>query len=282
MKGIIGRLRSLFDHPYRKAGLSWWSVKRYKHLSPGKTQSHLLFGKPFFFNSPLEFLHGLEEIFVEEVYRQQLPPHPYIIDCGANMGMSIVYMKMKYPDAEILAFEPDEKNFELLSRNIASFGYEQVSLEKAAVWKEDTLLRFSNDGSMSSRVTQEAVREAGGGNSTEVKAIRLKDRINRPVEFLKLDIEGAEHIVLTDIADRLPYVRNLFVEYHGTFSQQNELNQILRLLTDNGFRYYIKEATPVYESPFLQRKDPHVPFDVQLNIFCFRPTTPVEKPAGIE
>lgn len=265
-KGVKGRLGVFFNNPFRKVNIGWWDEKYYKHLPPGKLRHHKLFDHPFYFNSPQEFLHGLRELFVEELYRQQFPPHPLVIDCGANIGLSIVYIKQLSPDSEIIAFEPDETNFELLSMNMRSFGYNAVTLRKEAVWKADTTLRFSNEGSMSSKITDQ-----GGSATRDVKAVRLRDFLTKPVDFLKIDIEGAEFEVLMDCAERLQLVRNLFIEYHGVFGQIGELNAILALVTDQGFRYYIKEAAPVYAQPFCQVKDPAIPYDVQLNIFCIRP-----------
>ena len=74
-----------------------------------------------------------------------------------------------------------------------------------------------------------------------------------------------------DIADSLHRVQNLFLEYHGKFNQNHELNKILNLVTEKGFKYYIKEAAPIYQKPFLAAKaNPRPDYDVQLNIFCFR------------
>jgi FkbM family methyltransferase len=267
MKGIQARFGALFSNPYGKVNINWFGEKYYKHLSPGKIRSHRLFGKKFFFYSPQEFLHGLKEIFLEELYKQELTGSPYIIDCGANMGLSIIYIKRLCPEAEIIAFEPDETNFELLSRNISSFGYQGITLRKEAVWNDNTLLAFSNEGSMSSKISNLATE-----HTREVKAIRLRDFLNRPVDFLKMDIEGAEFVVVMDSADRLHQVKNLFIEYHGSFDQKNELSSLLNLLVEKGFAYYIKEATSVYDHPFARVKKPLIPYDVQLNIFCFRPT----------
>ena len=119
---------------------------------------------------------------------------------------------------------------------------------------------------MSSKITNEQT-----ALSREVRAVRLKDLLTRPVDFLKMDIEGAEYEVMMDVADQLHHVGKMFVEYHGVFGQEKELNSLLAMLTEKGFLYYLKEAVSVYDHPFLQVKDPIIPYDIQLNIFCFRP-----------
>ncbi len=263
-RGVQLRLKAL-RNPYREVNISWLMLKYYKHLPPGKTRTHRLFGKKFYFVSPAELLHGLKEIFIDKLYNQTLPERPYIIDCGANIGLSIIYMKKLFPDAEILAFEPDEKNFDLLSKNLKSFGYENIEIRKEAVWKENTILKFSNEGSMSSKIAEENSLQ-----SLDVKAIRLKDFLNRRIDFLKIDIEGAEFSVIKDISGSLSTVGNLFIEYHGNLENNHELTEMLEIVNKNGFNFYIKEATSIYDSPFLRIKKTHIPYDLQLNIFCFR------------
>jgi hypothetical protein len=107
-------------------------------------------------------------------------------------------------------------------------------------------------------------------NSQQVKAIRLKDYLNNKVDFLKIDIEGAEYRVLKDISEKLTNVENLFLEYHGNFNQNDELVEIFEIISKSGFQFYIKEAVSVFDHPFLHKKDLKIPYDVQLNIFCFR------------
>ena len=107
-------------------------------------------------------------------------------------------------------------------------------------------------------------------SSKEVKALRLKDFLNRPVDFLKIDIEGAEYTVLKDIADDLPMVNNMFLEYHGDFNQNDELLHIIGIIKAAGFNFYIKEAATVYATPFYRKAQRMASYDVQLNIFCFR------------
>ena len=264
-KGISLNLKRLAANPYKKINLNWFKIKYYKHLPAGKIKIHLLFGKTLFFTDSIQLVNGLEEIFMEEMYRQELKTNPYIIDCGANIGLSVIYMKRQYPNAEIIAFEPDEINFQLLAKNISSFGYADVSLRKEAVWIENTRLQFSSKGTMTSKI-EISVRP---GN-VEVKAIRLKDLLDREIDFLKIDIEGAEYKVLCDIADKLYLVKNMFLEYHGSFAQNRELTAVFEMISSAGFNYYIKEAAILFDYPFQRTKKSDIGYEVQLNIFCFR------------
>ena len=211
-----------------------------------------------------DFLHSLKEIFIEDIYYQRLGANPFIIDCGANIGLSVIYLKRLFPEARIIAFEPDEENFRLLKKNIESFGFDNVEINKEAIWIEDTQLNFSNTGTLGSKV-----EDTANNSSQLVKARRLKDMLQQRVDFLKLDIEGAEYAVLKDAGENLRNAENIFIEYHGTFEQTRELTEIFELLTKTGFQYYIKEAAHIHPTPFLRGKVK--PFDVQLNIFCFKP-----------
>jgi len=262
--GVLINLKKLFTNPYQDVNINWLKLKYYKHLPSGKIREHQLFEKKLYFYSATELLHGLKEIFIENIYKQTLDDKPYIIDCGANIGMSVIYMKKLYPNAEIIAFEPDETNFGLLEKNVNSFGLSGVSLLKEAVWKENTTLLFSNESSMGSKI------EIDGVNTIEVKAVRLKDYLNKSIDFLKIDIEGAEYEVLRDISNELNLVKNMFLEYHGTFQQNNELAEMIQIVKDAGFNFYIKEAASIYETPFSRIKNPNTNYDIQLNIFCFR------------
>lgn len=264
-RGIKNKLKTLFANPYGKINLNWFKIKYYKHLPPGKIKKHILFGKPIYFSDSVQLVSGLKEIFIEEAYRQQLQEKPYIIDCGANIGLSIIYIKKHYPNAEIIAFEPDETNFHLLSRNIESFEYSNVSLHKEAVWIDHTTLQFSSKGSMSSKIVETETID-----SIPVKAIRLKDFLTKKVDFLKMDIEGSEYCVIKDIADKLHLVKNLFIEYHGTFEQNSELAELIDIVKESGFNFYIREAASLFDYPFWRVKKESAIYDLQLNIFCFR------------
>ena len=263
LKGTQAMIDRVFANPFKKMGISWLDLKLLKYFPKKDIQMHVLFGKRTYFHSILEYIYGLKEIFADEVYLQNLPANSYIIDCGANIGMSVIYLKKLCPAAVVIAFEPDPENFKLLKKNVESHQLSSVELKNEAVWTSNTTLNFAADGNMGSRIG------TGKDATVQVRAVRLRDLLNQKVDFLKIDIEGAEFEVIKDIQDKLLMVQNLFVEYHGSFQQNNELNQIFKIVVDNGFHYYIKEATSVYNQPFLRNNHGKV-YDIQLNIFCFK------------
>ena len=58
-----------------------------------------------------------------------------VIDCGANIGLSTVYFLTRFPNAHLIALEPDPDNFKMLARNTAGFS-DRVTLLQAAVWNK--------------------------------------------------------------------------------------------------------------------------------------------------
>lgn len=264
LSGINSRIKKAFNNPYKEVNINWASLKYLKHLPANEIHSHKLLQHETFFYGGLEYLHGITEIFLEGVYNQELPENAYIIDCGAHIGLSVIYLKSICPSAHIICFEPDTKNFDLLEKNISSHHLINVEAKKEAIWTENTSLTFIQDGNMGSKIGNNTLP-----NSVEVKAVRLKDYLNKKVDFLKMDIEGAEYEVLKDVSESLENVSKIFIEYHGTFEQNNELLEIFDIVSKTGFKFYIKEATSIYDQPFLP-KNAHTNYDLQLNIFCIK------------
>ncbi len=250
-------------HP--KTGISE-RERRHLHNYPRFTEGKVnLFGKPFYFTDALGFLHSLDEIFVDEIYKfTSDKENPYIIDCGANMGLSILYFKKLYPKSKIICFEPDEKTFKILKKNTLEFS-DSVELFKEAVWTEDSDLTFYSEGSLAGSTI---VDFSNKNEKITVKAIDFKKYLNKKIDFLKIDIEGAENEVIFDIKGHLDNVNKLFLEYHGIIGETQNLGNILNLLTVNGFQYYIRLAGETICYPFCDGKPSG--FNQQLNILCYR------------
>ena len=233
-------------------------LRLYKYPRYKRGTSQIL-GKDIVFVDSASLVFMYKEIFEKEIYNFLTNSQdPYIIDCGANIGLSVIYFKNLYPSAKILVFEPDIQVFDCLSRNIKNFSLKDINLINTAVWNKEDILKFFAEGADGGRVAIDTDKE----KIIEVKALRLRDYLNRNVDFLKIDIEGAECEVLEDCQDDLKNVQNIFVEYHSFQNQIQNLDKILNILTKAGFRYYIEHIGIRSEKPFI-KIDSHLDMDLQ-------------------
>lgn len=260
---ILSKMLSDFKlYRLTKLGISWRELKK---LEKNKTKGFsVLFGKKIQITDSFWHLFGLREIFIDETYRfSSVNEHPYIIDCGANIGLSVIYFKRNFPKAIIDCFEPDALIFKKLQHNVNQFNAENVTFHQKAVWMDDKEISFVSDGSVGGHIG-----EVKPGESNSIPAVRLKSFLDKKVDFLKLDIEGAEFEVLQDCADKLCNVENIFVEYHSCHEKEQMIGELLIILKNAGFKVYIKEAWENMKLPFIEKKGPF--YDLQLNIFGYR------------
>ena len=233
------------------------ALPRYQH---GVTE---FLGKSFRFVDAYTFRMMTHELFEREIYRFTCHSGtPLIIDGGANIGLSVLYFKHRFPEAHIKAFEPDPAIFETLSANCAEYGLQNVTLMPGALWSENGKLTFHEEGSLAGRLDTESEK------GVDVPTYRLRDFLQQPVDLLKLDIEGAETTVLKDCADSLRNVERLFVEHHSFVNKPQDLHEVLTILHAAGFRTYVEAASPASQ-PFVAR-NLICGMDVQTNIFAFR------------
>lgn len=223
-------------------------------------------GKKLYIHDIASFNLCNEELFQSEMYKFKASrPNPCIIDCGANLGMSIIYFKQLYPDASIIAFEADNHIFSFLEKNVKSFGYKDVELINKAVWNNDETLSFIAEGGAGGRIE----KETSAGKYKKVVCTSLKKYLTgRKVDFLKIDIEGAEYEVIKDSENELKNIDFLFIEYHSMPEKVQNLHEILEIVQKAGFKYHIKEAY-TSKHPFMER-NLNFGMDLQLNIFCYK------------
>src|SRR5262245_25261302 len=93
-------LRLASEKEYRRT--SAWSLLYC--LFPRKRPSSVkIAGKDFQFPDAASFLSAYEEIFADEIYAFAADSEqPVIVDIGANVGVSVLYFKQRYPGARVL------------------------------------------------------------------------------------------------------------------------------------------------------------------------------------
>jgi len=197
-----------------------------------------------------------KDVFERRIYHFNADSaEPTILDCGANIGMSVLYFKHVYPEARIVAFEPDPSVARLLRRNVEANELKDVQIVEAALSDSDEPQTLHADGKYASMLDAHASSDARvAGTATDVRCVRLRDYLTEPVDFLKMNIEGAEWSVLRDTADRLETIRSMVIEYHHLPGLPRTLHHILALLDQLGFEYLINdfddETNPHVRPPF--------------------------------
>jgi FkbM family methyltransferase len=157
-----------------------------------------------------------EQIFIEDEYDINTDLHPqFIVDAGANVGYASIYFSSRWPEAKIIAIEPDPENFAALQKNLAA--YPAVHAIQAALWPRNELLSLETGWeSWSSRVGSLNVSEAQKVSGITLDQV-LANAGENEIDLLKLDVEGAERelfgspghwlertkIIVTELHDRI-------------------------------------------------------------------------------
>ena len=261
LKSPFYLLRLLFvAHRSRYRGREQWEVFRVlvalglkATLAGGRTGAcrQRLFGFVVEGSSYALLLRLFKELFLAEPYAFDPSPEsaPLIIDAGANIGMAVLYFKKCFPDARILAFEPNPEAFRLLKRNVEANNLAAVTLHQVALAATAGELPFYY-GADGASLTGSLWPHAAGVQTVRVPTRPLSDFITSAtqVQLLKLDVEGAEPGIIAELAqtDALRRVQQLIVEYHypiGT-AESPQLAACLQTFEQQGFAYYFKLTYP--------------------------------------
>jgi len=141
-----------------------------------------------------------------------------IVDAGANVGFTSVFYATRYPEAKIIAIEPEPSNFAILRRNIAP--YPNVEAIQAALWKEREDVHIVDPGlgcwafQVRGQVEPDgSVADCGTAAAVTVDTI-LSDFGLGYIDILKVDIEGSEREVFEHSATWIDRVGVIVTEFH--------------------------------------------------------------------
>lgn len=143
-----------------------------------------------------------------------LPDVRFIVDAGANAGYSVLYFANAHPQAKILAIEPDQSNFAMLSENVKPLG--RVRAFNGALWHVKTKLSIQNPDAPKTAITVGASEADSGTVETMTMAGIVAEYGH--IDILKIDIEGAEKELFEDPnLGWLDHVGCLLIELHDFF-----------------------------------------------------------------
>ena len=199
---------------------------------------------PVFFHDYYWLLEMYEDIFLRRQYEfEPESAAPVIVDAGSNIGLAILFFKRLFPRATVLGFEPDPDTFGLLRRNVEANRLQGVDIRNEALYDGREALDLFGDPSAPGSPQMTVFGNRLPGAATRVRATRLSEHLTEPVDFLKVDIEGAERVVLDDLegSGKLRLVARMAIEYHHHLEAGEDwLAELLATLERAGFGYQLE------------------------------------------
>jgi len=143
-----------------------------------------------------------------------------ILDLGANIGDSTRYFAQAFPDAKIVAVEPDEGNFAVCQKNVS------LLPAKQRIGCFQCFIGATRGSAEIDRSEGEwSYRRAGVATGTKlVRVITMEDLLpefgSRGVDLLKCDIEGGERDLFENCSGWINKVRYIVIETSPPYSVQ--------------------------------------------------------------
>jgi FkbM family methyltransferase len=132
----------------------------------------------------------------------------------------------------------------VLRENVERNELHEVTLYQRAVAANPGSTEFYVNANEPGALNSGIYRTKDVSTAISIQADRLSDHIHAGVDLLKLDIEGAEEMVIRELAqqNKLRLVRSIVCEYHHHHHRDAEadrLSQTLLILEQAGFGYQL-------------------------------------------
>lgn len=163
----------------------------------------------------------------------------FIMDAGANVGYTTVYLKAYFPNADVVAIEPDDGNALQAKKNFTRNHFNNIKVIQGGIWSKDTWLELRKDHSDEKEWSYYVVecREPSGLKGFSIESV-LSESGYSDIDLLKIDIEGSEKELFKDdsiIDPVLSKTKFLAIEIHD---ETGIRPRIYESLTRNGFEWF--------------------------------------------
>jgi FkbM family methyltransferase len=164
-----------------------------------------------------------DEVLVEQVYKSVLPylrECAYVVDLGANIGLTSLYFASCYAGCKLIAVEPNPSTYDVLCANLSALVKAgRCKTLRAAIWGSETVLvadEPKNPEHYSAFATRQASGPAPVGD--EISGMPLPQIMAQAgferIDLLKVDVEGAEVELFKGDLEWLRSVECIAIEFH--------------------------------------------------------------------
>jgi FkbM family methyltransferase len=156
-----------------------------------------------------------------------------IVDIGANFGEISLYFSRYYPESGIISVEASPENIAVLQDNLDMqlFSTANITLVPKALSDNPGDVEITSGlRAENSIVVNKTVKGTKSLSGEQVQAITLSmlyyEHGLHEIDFMKIDIEGAEPLLAADLEELLPNIKLILIE----FSQKNTLESYIDLI----------------------------------------------------
>lgn len=246
----VRRWKNLLSHLDNWGEFLLWKLSKYKR--PKTFTARLRNG----FEVPLrgEQRHEFKLMFMSHEYFWPIPDREWvgaIIDLGANVGFFTLFSAYKFPNCQVLSFEPFPRNFGILNENIRRNQLRNCSSFQCAVSNKSGEVVFGINSERENPTDPKICDDRSVAEDNEaffrVPCLTLNDVIEQnnidKIAMLKIDIEGAEYDVLYSLSDKnLRRIQRIGIETEDIDTKDKNTPALRSFLEANGFE--TKEVTP--------------------------------------
>jgi FkbM family methyltransferase len=175
-----------------------------------------------------------------------LSPGMHVVDAGANIGLySLLAASRVGAQGKVVSFEPNSENCRLLVASAAANGFDNIALHPVALgntvgWAHFTMAIGSNGGLQDDRN-----RDILDESCRIVPVMRLDDFALPRIDLMKMDVEGAEALLVEGAQETLRRCRPVVVaefshEMLGRVARRDP-TQFLEGLQAQGFELFMSD-----------------------------------------
>lgn len=184
---------------------------------------------------------GNFEDFEKDLVKRLVKKGDTVLDVGANIGYyTLIFAKLVGKNGKVYAFEPDIDNFRLLQKNVRINNHKNVITINKAVGDYNKKIRLYR--SKENMGNHKIYDDHSSRDSIEVKMMTLDKFKNRKIDFIKIDVEGAEPAVIK--GGKNLFLKNkpiIFTEFYPLLINQfgTDWKKYLRDLSSLEFEFYL-------------------------------------------
>jgi len=187
-------------------------------------------------------IQAFVEVFIFKIYKIPKQEVTTIMDVGANVGYASLYFAHFFPNAHIIALEPESSNYQMLIQNTMS--HRNIVCVQSALWSHETELALQNPQAANWAFHYEEVHNPQTEDVIESQTLPgLMTQFDlKRINILKVDIEGGERSLFAASTEWLSLVDCLQIEIHTEEAKRAIFNALAvypHSASDSFDNYYI-------------------------------------------